>query len=540
MVIRRLAKHLSLIFGLTFLFLEACAEDIICHASVGDDDGKGNARDETVQIVECTYEPISCRGGTCNWNRSRTCTCRLRCSAGKSSCVGTSGEVVLVAAGQTSSSPVPRASWAPRPDSTHHTNGTALRRQAVTEIACRAVGETLTSDSDDTWPGRNKRACDVCRSRIFSNIECQYANHSPDIRHGRPNDTFASANINSSLEASHSYAVVDAVVREFAHSADKIAGATSFFFLLLKVFVYAADRSSRCFISGCALCYALTLLTGHLIGYVCLATIHLMDGRTFLATLLSLKYCSQSSFLWTLVLSFDITRALTVSKRALRSSKTLVLYSTFAWGTPGLLFLLAYLLQCYTGSGRGQNCFSKFSGGRALLITCAVAPLIVAIFNFSLYAYTIVSVKRCKATPNKIERQNATRRRSLLLFVRLAFIMWATAVCRLIVSLPRVVPNMKGNPSAMIVYNAAYFLSVMLGSVPGVYLFFGFNDHKILWRMISKQRLLLRRFRVKSLFWTQKQLVPRIAYLPEVCVPCRRGQSGGPVETISYTELNST
>ncbi|XP_049518088.1 uncharacterized protein LOC125943268 [Dermacentor silvarum] len=364
----------------------------------------------------------------------------------------------------------------PHCSSANVTDVRAKWNSGITKFVCRVFARPHNPASDETRMATTQKFCDICLYTIFSNVECRSLTEATVVDEDDQGVMF-------SIFKNDSYASAYRVLRKFSVNTDVVAGAISVSFLLLKVLAYALDRSPRCFISRCTLCYALTLLAGQIIAYASLCLFNKVSFIVYEMLFLLVLYFTQSSFLWTLVVSFDIWRALTTSKRVLRHSKTLVIYGAFAWSTPFVLFALSYLSQC----GPVNITFFKFMEGQPLHVTTVVTPIVAFVAELCFYVHVVVHVRKCREASNEIEVQKTTGSQSrLFLFVKLAFVMCATGLFRVVLSLPFFAPGIKRNLLATLAYKSAYILSELLGGLPGAYVFFGFNDHVRLWRIIFR------------------------------------------------------
>lgn len=113
MKMRILAKAWTLTLGILFCVLRACAERtclVSMRNAVRPQDETNFSEKGSLQLLECTKEPVTCSDEVCHRNYSETCLCRLRCSGNNSSCFGTDSGEALIEHDQASPLNVPRVS----------------------------------------------------------------------------------------------------------------------------------------------------------------------------------------------------------------------------------------------------------------------------------------------------------------------------------------------------------------------------------------------------------------------------------------------
>lgn len=238
----------------------------------------------------------------------------------------------------------------------------------------------------------------------------------------------------------------------------------SLFFLIMKGVTYAIFRASRNFASRCNLCLSTTLFFTQLVyilaGYldvspdVCVAS-SVIQHFGFVAT-----------FAWTTVLSFDMWRNISSMRVAARSDKTLIFYGTVAWGIPFLFVTTCCALNWgvpwspYSPAYGQYYCFfGKYRPYVAFFLVPMGALLAV---DMGLYAHIVIYVRQTKDF-RKGKVSNHDQPSDVALFFKLALIMGAPWFLGLLNFI---------NSSVIQV------LTSILNGLQGVYLFFGFQDHK--------------------------------------------------------------
>ncbi|CAN8005569.1 unnamed protein product, partial [Ixodes hexagonus] len=274
-----------------------------------------------------------------------------------------------------------------------------------------------------------------------------------------------------------------------------VTGAASATGLILTVVVFFLDRSSRSCFAKCTFLLATTLLLGQVIGYVliCLTASYLDHEIDMVLDILDLLilYYSQSFFYWLSVLSYDIWRTLRSLQVHSGGWKRLTIYSTLSWGGAAVQFGVAFIIFRTTEATRDSDeewSLQAFLGSQSRKLTTCISPVFLFLVNTFFYLHTVVVIRKTKNGSGLTVTRNRENESSLRLFVKLGFIMCITGVVRLVIALQQTIPGIQEDSLGNLVLHCIICLTIAIGGMPGVYLFFGLNGHTRLYSIIREWR----------------------------------------------------
>lgn len=252
----------------------------------------------------------------------------------------------------------------------------------------------------------------------------------------------------------------------FNHYMVMVCIGISLFFLLMKGVTYVFFGASRSFASRCNLCLSATLFATQLL-YILTSYLDVSDP-VCVGSSVAQHYGFVATFTWTTVLSFDMWRNIATMTLAKRHDRTFVIYCVIAWGAPLLLVAICCMLNWLApwssfspAYGLYYCFFGKFRAYIAFFLVPMGALLLV---DVGLYIHIIIYVRRTSYLRNKTTGSKTGHQPSdVALFFKLALIMGATWFLGLL---------------SFIDSTVIQVLTSIFTGLQGVYLFFGFQDHR--------------------------------------------------------------
>ncbi|CAN7938309.1 unnamed protein product [Ixodes hexagonus] len=239
--------------------------------------------------------------------------------------------------------------------------------------------------------------------------------------------------------------------------------------LFLKVVVFGIYKEARSFSSKCTLCLSVTLLMTQLV--FLLANSFKVSRVVCTASAMLVHYGFLSTFSWTSVLSFDIWRSITAVKLSSTRNKTLALYAVAAWGAPMIILAVAAMVNWLAPTSSMFPLYGDSScwfGSIWAQIAYFLAPIaVLLVLGIFLYLNTVYYIRKTTGLARDMESKDGVQRSQrshLTLFVRLALIMGVTWGV--------------GFLGFFVDSTVIDILVIVLVGLQGVYLFFGFKDHK--------------------------------------------------------------
>ncbi|KAH6921835.1 hypothetical protein HPB50_005380 [Hyalomma asiaticum] len=268
------------------------------------------------------------------------------------------------------------------------------------------------------------------------------------------------------------------------HTIAFICTSISIFFIVLKILVFCTYKEARRSSSVCNMCLAVTLLVAQVL-FLVTKCVRLAKRFCFSGAVFA-HYCFLSTFLWTCVLSYDISKSLTAIKLSSARSNALALYCLLAWGAP-LLVVIAALTVNQTApdsvlspSYGDPICFIGSFWGLVVYFFLPMVSLVL--FCITLYFKTVCYIRTTSSAtecaddaPEPASRssvRHGQQRANLALFVRLALVMgapWAVAL------------------TGSFIHSEIVdcVVNLLVGS-QGVYLFLVFRDYRYIWSSLRK------------------------------------------------------
>lgn len=242
---------------------------------------------------------------------------------------------------------------------------------------------------------------------------------------------------------------------------------TSVVCLSLKAVVYAVYKRSRGFSSKCVLCLSSTLLLTYL-AYL-LGDEFYTFPYVYKAFAVLLHYGNLSTFFWTTVLSYDISKGLSRAKLSRGGRKHLfATYCLVSWCSPACLVVICVTIDFAAPS---SPLAPRYGEGK-LWMTNALAAILfywtpmaaLAIVNLGLYVRAMIHISCTAKRAAGFEFRSGGEHYGMDLFLKLALIMGATWIlCFLSVFVKSVFADV---------------IVMVLYGLQGVYLFFGFKDYR--------------------------------------------------------------
>ncbi|CAN7938310.1 unnamed protein product [Ixodes hexagonus] len=249
--------------------------------------------------------------------------------------------------------------------------------------------------------------------------------------------------------------------------------------LFLKVVVFSIYKEARSFSSKCTLCLSITLLMTQLV--FLLANSFKVSRAVCTASAMLVHYGFLSTFFWTSVLSFDIWRSITAVKLSSTRKRTLALYAVAAWGAPIIIVAVAAMVNWLAPTSSMFPLYGDSScwfGTIWAQIAYFLAPIaVLLVLGIFLYLNTVFYIRKTTGLARDMESKDGVQRSQhshLTLFVRLALIMGATWGV--------------GFLGFFVNSTVIDILVIVLVGLQGVYLFFGFKDHKHFCSSIPKRK----------------------------------------------------
>lgn len=239
--------------------------------------------------------------------------------------------------------------------------------------------------------------------------------------------------------------------------------------LFLKGVVYVFYRSSRTFSSKCTLCLSATLFWSQLL--FLLANSFKVSAAVCAGLAVVLHYGFLSTFFWTSVLSFDIWKNVVaaVHMTSGRRGCGFPVYCFAAWGTPSAIVALCVALNwglpaSFALSPRYGLHGCWICGPWAQVAFFLLPMLVLLILDVCLFAHIVLHIRRTVSQAAHFDFKGGGERSHMALFVKLAFIMGTTWLL--------------GFVGAFVDALAVDVIVIVLVGLQGVYLFFGFRDHR--------------------------------------------------------------
>ena len=202
----------------------------------------------------------------------------------------------------------------------------------------------------------------------------------------------------------------------------------SLLFLGSAFIVYALLPQLRNMAGKCLMCLVASLFVAHFVFMVGIGQTASRGPCVFIGVIL--HYSFLASFFWMNIMAFDIWRAF--SRKGSSPSKYELLkrfahYSIYAWGTPGIIVLIALCLdlaglESYWAPGYGVS-FCWISHRYALFLFFVLPMIIIVTLNLVFFVCTIVNIYKVTKATRMVKRTDKAEQSRLVLYVKLASMM---------------------------------------------------------------------------------------------------------------------
>ncbi|XP_037509608.2 probable G-protein coupled receptor Mth-like 2 [Rhipicephalus sanguineus] len=249
--------------------------------------------------------------------------------------------------------------------------------------------------------------------------------------------------------------------------------------LVLKLVVYLMSKEYRTFSSRCTLCLSMTLFFTQLFFLVFNVT---NFGRDVcVASSVVVHFGFLSTAFWTTVLSYDIWKTLILVRRPKGNWKSLVRYAFAGWGSPLLVVGVASILNWTKGDSPLSPSYGMsrcFINKKWSHVAFFLAPMLALLFvDIGFYLHTVFTIRRTESQSQKFDFKANEKPSRILLFVKLASIMGVSWLLGLI--------------SGLVNSLLMDCVSIVFIGLQGVFLFFGFRDHRHVSQMVSSSSSLV-------------------------------------------------
>ncbi|KAL1421901.1 hypothetical protein MTO96_022610 [Rhipicephalus appendiculatus] len=249
--------------------------------------------------------------------------------------------------------------------------------------------------------------------------------------------------------------------------------------LVLKLVVYLMSKEYRTFSSCCTLCLSMTLFFTQLFFLVFNVTNFGRDVCVAASVVVHFGFLSTA--FWTTVLSYDIWKTLILVRRPKGNWKSLVRYAFAGWGSPLVVVGVASILNWTKGdsplspSYGSSRCFINKKWSHVAFF---LAPMLALLFvDIGFYLHTVFTIRRTESQSKKFDFKANEKPSRILLFVKLASIMGVSWLLGLV--------------SGLVNSLLMDCVSIVFIGLQGVFLFFGFRDHRHVSQMVSSSSSLV-------------------------------------------------
>lgn len=248
--------------------------------------------------------------------------------------------------------------------------------------------------------------------------------------------------------------------------------------LILKLVVYLFSKECRTFSSRCILCLSMTLFFAHALFLV----FNLVDfgHKVCVASSVLIHFAFLSTAFWTTVLAYDIWKTLILVRRPAGDWRSFLRYTLAGWGSPCLVVGMASIVNWtwedspLSPSYGEPRCFINNRWGHIFFF---LAPMLLLLFvDIAFYVHTVYTIRRTEAQSHKYDFKADEKPSRILLFVKLAFIMGVSWLLGLV--------------SGLVNSLVMDCVSIAFVGLQGVFLFFGFRDHRHVYNMVSSTSMI--------------------------------------------------
>ncbi|XP_077515267.1 uncharacterized protein LOC144125611 [Amblyomma americanum] len=252
----------------------------------------------------------------------------------------------------------------------------------------------------------------------------------------------------------------------------------SLFCLLLKLAIYIVSKEGRTFSSRCTLCLSMTLFFTHLFFLVFNAAD--FGRKVCIASAVFIHFGFLSTAFWTAVISYDIWKTLILVRRPSGDWKSLVRYCLAGWGLPLLVIGVASIINWTRSDSLLSPSYGMprcFINNKWSHVVFFLAPMLVLLLvDISFYLHTVFTIRKTESQSQKFDFKTNVKPSRILLFVKLAFIMGVSWLLGLV--------------SGLVNSLLMDCISIVFIGLQGVFLFFGFRDHRRISKMVSSSSLI--------------------------------------------------
>ncbi|XP_037563228.1 uncharacterized protein LOC119442423 [Dermacentor silvarum] len=253
----------------------------------------------------------------------------------------------------------------------------------------------------------------------------------------------------------------------------------SLFCLVLKLVVYLMSKECRTFSSRCTLCLSMTLFFTQL--FFLIFNVTDLGRDVCVASSVVVHFGFLSTAFWTTVLAYDIWKTLILVRRPSGNWKSLVRYAFAGWGSPLVVVGMASILNWtksdspLSPSYGTSRCFINRKWSHVVFFLTPMLVLLLVDIGF--YLHTVFTIRRTESQSQKFDFKGNEKPSRILLFVKLAFIMGISWLLGLI--------------SGLVNSLLMDCVSIVFIGLQGVFLFFGFRDHRHVSQMVSSSSSLV-------------------------------------------------